>query len=659
MNKMITCDFDNNTSDGKQIVSWKNKHNITIEDESFHQLFLANVTESQMINCTFPEASRGLDLYGCNGTIIKNSTFSNHGIFVGESALNITQCEFYNAGISIDDSWECIIEDCELFEGGVGIEFSDNCRIMNTTLFEGNGISLNFARNTEIIDSIMVGDLVELELHAADNSVIKNVVIEGGYQIWIFSSESLTMQDCDFGNSNFVLSGHSEELLVHDINNVTINGKKLGYFTYLEDTIIDHEEYGQIILVYCANVQIVSENNTASAGIRFITCANCEIKGITVLGNPNVSNQRSITIEDGSENCTVRDCFIQQCVLFVSGSDGTVVKDNLLVNNSRIYAYGCDGLLIEGNTIINSTTGIATQSNGLCNITSNYIDGCTFGINDLGGSVRVSNCTIRNSVYDGIFAYHSDAVIISHTSIFNSSRDGVSLEGVDGFSVEGSVVTETNRTGIRIISSRDGEINRNRIYFSNELGINITESTNISAYANAIGWNTLGNSIDNSGNTWEYNYWDDYQSIEVDDPYPTLLETPETLLPLINHPDDMILDENSTKWIITWAPCVLEPSSYTILINDTTFHETEWNGDRIVFQLWSLQNAAHNITIIVLDSQGNSVVDSVIVRVDLFTLPITTTGTDSAFIFMIFVVFVPGGIALLFILILFYRKRRE
>ena len=416
-------------------------------------------------------------------------------------------------------------------------------------------------------------------------------------------------------------------------------------------------------MVYCTNVQIVSANNSVSAGIIFITCMNSEISGITVHANPNLSYPRAISIDDSSVNCTVKECYIQQGVISVSGSDGTILKDNLLVNNSRIYAHGCDRLLIEGNTIRNSTTGILTQANQDCDIVNNDIEECTFGINEMSGSVRITNCTIRNVMYDGIIAQHSDNVIVSNTNIHNSSRDGISLLDVDRFTIEGSVVTETNRTGIRILYSSDGEINRNRIYNSNELGVNITESTNVSVYANAIGWNALGNCFDNSGNVWEYNYWDDCLSLEVEDPYPTLLETAETFLPLINHPDDRIVDENCTDWTITWAPSVLEPSSYTILMNDTIFQESEWDGTRIVFQLLSLPNAVHNITIIVLDSHDNTVADSVIVRVDLDILPTapttSTTETDSTFLITALIVIVPIAIALLFILIQFYRKRRE
>jgi hypothetical protein len=280
----------------------------------------------------------------------------------------------------------------------------------------------------------------------------------------------------------------------------------------------------------------------------------------------------------------------------------------------------------------------------------------------------VNDSSIRNSIYSGISALYSDEVIITQTTVTNSSIAGISLTDVESFSIKGCVVIGSNGTGIESIYCGTGELIQNRIYFSTKLGINITGTTSITAFANAIGWNTLGNCFDvNFGNSWNYNFWDDCQEFEEYaiagpgmniDHHPTRLLFPELVNPLINHPEDIVVNETSTEFAVVWAPSVLKPNTYIILMNGSIYQECEWDGSLVVFQIGALHNSVYNFTIIVIDSMGQTISDSVFVNIEVSSLP-TTTPTEIAntILISILMMITPAILASIFILVVYHRRK--
>ncbi|MHA2143064.1 MAG: hypothetical protein ACXADD_16385 [Candidatus Thorarchaeota archaeon] len=105
-----------------------------------------------------------------------------------------------------------------------------------------------------------------------------------------------------------------------------------------------------------------------------------------------------------------------------------------------------------------------------------------------------------------------------------------------------------------------------------------------------------------------------------------LVSVVDTTSPTINHPSDLIYEIGTTGHTIEWTPSDLYPGSYQILRNGVPIVSGSWDGSSISVSVDGLAGGTYNYTIIVADSSGNLVIDSVSVAV-LGETTLTTTPT--------------------------------
>jgi hypothetical protein len=90
----------------------------------------------------------------------------------------------------------------------------------------------------------------------------------------------------------------------------------------------------------------------------------------------------------------------------------------------------------------------------------------------------------------------------------------------------------------------------------------------------------------------------------------------DTTAPTINHPNDIVIHPDDTNSSISWDPDDLKPENYEIYQNGTLIATGIWNNTTIVYNLTNLQPGTYVYLIIVYDSSGNSVSDTVLVVVE-------------------------------------------
>ncbi len=100
--------------------------------------------------------------------------------------------------------------------------------------------------------------------------------------------------------------------------------------------------------------------------------------------------------------------------------------------------------------------------------------------------------------------------------------------------------------------------------------------------------------------------------------------------PLVSHPEDVEFEAGETVGNLTWTVSEVHLSHYVILVNGTEVSGEYWNGTTVSISLSGLAPGVYNYTLIVEDTSGNVMVDTVFIVVAAATTTSTTTTTGAA-----------------------------
>jgi parallel beta-helix repeat protein len=118
--------------------------------------------------------------------------------------------------------------------------------------------------------------------------------------------------------------------------------------------------------------------------------------------------------------------------------------------------------------------------------------------------------------------------------------------------------------------------------------------------------------------------------------------------PTLDRPNDVLLEEGTTDYTVTWNPIDHHPESYVITRNGVTIASGSWNSTNEIISVFLGDYLAgeYNLTLIVTDIGGNSASDSVqvTVRMGLGGIAMYALGFGSA-------------VAVLAIVLLFLKRR--
>ncbi len=162
-----------------------------------------------------------------------------------------------------------------------------------------------------------------------------------------------------------------------------------------------------------------------------------------------------------------------------------------------------------------------------------------------------------------------------------------------------------------------------------------------------------------SDGTW---YWRvcavDYAGNQGSYPSPFTLNI-DTTPPIIDTPEDITYEEDSTGHIISWNPSDINPYSYIIIRNSTVIEDALWDGSSIIVNVDGLPSGTYIFNCTVYDEAGNSVSDIVLIIVTEKEDIGTPTEEFPLTITIIASLTIAGGIGIAGVSIILLRKRRR
>ena len=243
----------------------------------------------------------------------------------------------------------------------------------------------------------------------------------------------------------------------------------------------------------------------------------------------------------------------------------------------------------------------------------------------------IQNCHTNGGEFGIQLQNTEDCSIIN--CITKDAHKGIFLDGANNCTARDSVEFH-NDIGISLGEATNSLIRNNTIYANSQTGIDIDfYCQNNIIYQNRIGWNAYYNAFDdgqhtnftngqNLGNAWSdyggsgnYTITGNDESIDF---HATLLE--DKVLPVISHPDDRIIDVESTEEYLKWECTDEFPDTYTIFINDEMVTQGLWEGKEISFRINQLPIGVQQIRLSATDAAGNSSYDVVVVTVMSYML---------------------------------------
>ncbi len=367
-------------------------------------------------NNTCNTVNYGIYLYSSRSSTVTNNTCrynSNRGIYLRYSDYSTivnNTCSNNNWGIYFSSSSSSTVTNntCSTSDYGIYLRYSDYSTIVNNTCNNNNrGIYLSSSGNSTVT-----------------NNTCNNNNWDG---IVLYSSGSSTMTNNTFTNCGLKISEDSIDAYLSDtVESNWVNGKKLGFYTNLESTIISEPIYGQLILVNCTNVTVRDQIiNNATTGLYLYSCTYSIIANNTCSNNNWVGISLSSSGNSTIANNTCSDNSMDGISLYYSGS--SMVINNTCISNGDdgISLSSSNNYTITNNMCINSDCGISLSSSDystIFNNTCNNNNWCIYLSHSDNSTVAKNTC---NNNMDGIELYYSDFCVVTYNLLQENEDYGV------------------------------------------------------------------------------------------------------------------------------------------------------------------------------------------------------------------------------------------
>ncbi|TET90281.1 MAG: hypothetical protein E3J35_07215 [Methanomassiliicoccales archaeon] len=478
-----------------------------------------------------------------DGSLVAVGTEMNKIIMTSNSPTP-EDYEWY--GVVVSSSGYVDVEYCEMSFAfnAIYIDSSDGNKIINNYLTKNrDGIELQWSNNNQIIDNNISDEGGGIYLYHSDYNVITNNSFysnKGSTILFEYSdyntftnnimahdlagihftwSDHNNVSDNTFINSGIYLSmGQLTDYTTHTIQNNTVNGKPLRYFTDCAGITVDGESVGQVIFANCDNIMVnnLRIGNTYGA-VQLIYTSNSRVTNNSLwnvssgvylknsdwnrISNNNVSLAgRAIRILSSDHN-TIENNGIESNmygVYFGWSRMNTLANNTISYNDERgvdIY-QGCEDNIVRNNTITNNERGIylASRSKG------SRVEGNTISNNEETGIeiyMSTNNYIMGNSLLnDGVFIWgnqlsHYNTHIIPDNNVVNGRplyyHKNCSGIDIDGMPIGQLILANCTNVDVRHLKASNAFV-----------GIEIAFSTGVVLTSNNLTNNSRGIYLDNA-----------------------------------------------------------------------------------------------------------------------------------------------------------------
>ena len=405
---------------------------------------------------------------------------------------------------------------------------------------------------------------IHLQLSSVNNSVLGNTVLysyEHGINIEEYScgntvSNNNISYTTVYQGIRLCSSANNNHILNNTITNSNSNGIEItcSYNNIVSDNNFSNNNHNGIWLDSSSNNIMLNNNICYNSEYGFLLEAQWESSSNNTLSNNTICNNNNdgIAISDSANNNV-----IQKNILY-NNSNGVGISgyssNNVLLNNSilqsrntgiSISEYSSNNVLLNNTILQSSRIGIDVIDSQNYIINNTVSDNGEWGINihqDSNNNEIIGN-TVTNNGFSGICIENSSNNIIKLNIISLNNHEGIAIKtssnnntigyntittdelviwGTSANIIENNTLTEASNLGLGT-GSTDNHITWNTFTEASSLGLG-TGSTD-----NHITWNDFinheGVKDDGSNNIFEYNYFSDWTSPDinndgiVDNPY--------------------------------------------------------------------------------------------------------------------------------------------
>ncbi len=568
--------------------------------------------------------------------IISESATSGIQIMNGHNSdvLNNEITNVGSAGIYVESHDDIMITGNSVQQCSFAIDVASSHRMIvdNNILGLGiRGIDASNSLNNSIVQNT-IDDMTEYGMYLwnIDNSTIaSNQISNCSYSAIYFGSVNFlnasanTMIGC--GMEFYLQAGVN--YYNHTLENNQVNSLPLYYGLGEDGESIDANDYGQVILVDCFDMDI-NDGSFNNSILHIIYSDEVHVDGI------DSYNGRYGILVFLSEYLTVNNSEFTQ--LSQIGIDISY-SNNATVMNSEFERCGA-GVNIEGSLDVDI---------GHCVFDHSYT-GVAIGLGSSNATIHSSNFTHIELVAvlseDG-----SDYCVVEHNYMFNCTYGIVAVLGSDGWNIEfnylhhmeyGIVIGYVSPAnsqilfnelyssgyGIVLMSASFVDIQNNTILWGEEYGIHAGSCSNLNVTYNTVGLFTIANGYDDTLEYWDDNvdtgnWWADYSGsgwyyldggASAADRYPMQYIVTE---PVIDSPLDVWLAEGSEGNYIEWVPFDDNLKNFEAVMDGALWAADAWNFTSIKINIDGLPYGDHVLVVTVYDLDGNSVSDEVTIHV--------------------------------------------
>lgn len=362
--------------------------------------------------------------------------------------------------------------------------------------FSDSGISIygGFDSAVHSNDITYVGGGIILQ-GATRYSVSTNNVTDGRYGFamawWAnWGLPEMPFSDCDIINNRFDGGGlypMIEFIEEWDFSTIrfednTVNGESIGFFANENGGTIIGDDYGQLLLVDCQDVNI--------SGGSFHSISSTIMDPYP---DPGIASALTLL---GCTSCLITDCSFH-------------------VNSIGITMWDCINCeLTEITGVLNSQAGVEIHDSEEITISNSSITGNTRGISlSWSFDCRIIECEIEDNG-EGIHLQAAMNCLIADNSI-TGNEDALFLVDSDGSEMWNNQITQNGR-GILLNSTSDCLITRNMVANNTGVGICLDATANRNTiFNNTFAYNTPNAICEGSSNHWDNqidlgNYWSDF-----------------------------------------------------------------------------------------------------------------------------------------------------
>ncbi|MHA2023376.1 MAG: right-handed parallel beta-helix repeat-containing protein [Candidatus Thorarchaeota archaeon] len=465
-----------------------------------------------------------------------------------------------------------IIRDCHLFNGTYGIKLDNaNNGLIDCNEIDnvGHGVMISESENNTVFHNTIIGELL-IDSHA-------------GIRI---STDSFNTTV----STNNCTGPWLYPILIEWHENCTISNNFCSS---------SREESVGIFLRYALNSTLI--NNT---------CEMNTYEGIYVYGS--------------------LDCMILNNTSNMNGRTGIAIgnsENSKLINNTAIsntdYGFGIDpgeGCVFVGNTIMNNGFGIIALSG----TTSNKVYGNIIGWNNIWNA---RDYGYGNSWDDGIS-------IGNRWGDYTGSEIYYWISGgtVDHYPLKADIVLPVIDAPIDI-EYELGTTGQYITWSPTDDHPDMYQIMRNGVVIDAGVWDGTDITHDVSGLVGGvYNY-----SLKVNDTCANfafddvLVTVPDTVVPIIEGPDDFHYEYGTTNHNIIWKVIEFNPHYFEVFRNETQIDSGQWNGSDIVISSDGLDLGTYNYTLTVSDASNNNASSTVMVSVEDTISPVISSLEDTQF----------------------------